>query len=63
MQETCAQQVIDKIKERMTHLRLGHSLDKGIDMGAIVDQSQRKSVDAMVQEAKRAGAEVRCFQG
>ena len=58
MQETCAKKLIDKIKERMAHLRLGHSLDKCIDMGAIVDPSQKKSIEAFVEEAKKQGAEV-----
>ena len=31
---------------------------QGVDMGAIVDPSQRKSIDEFVQEAKRDGAEV-----
>ena len=43
----------------MTHLRLGDSLDKGIDMGAIVDESQKKTIDGYVQKAKEEGAEVR----
>jgi len=42
----------------MKHLRLGHSLDKCIDMGPIVDDSQRKSIDEFVQHAKGQGAEV-----
>ena len=50
--------MIKKIKERMTHLRLGDSLDKGIDMGPIVDASQKKSIDSYVQKAKEEGAEV-----
>jgi aldehyde dehydrogenase (NAD+) len=58
VQENVAQRVVKKIKNRMTHLRLGDSLDKGIDMGAIVDPSQRKSIDDYVQEARRDGAEV-----
>lgn len=58
VQETCAKRLIEKIKERMTHLRLGHCLDKGIDMGAIVDPSQKKSIAAFVEEAKKQGAEV-----
>lgn len=58
VQETCAKRLIDKIKERMTHLRLGHCLDKSIDMGAIVDPSQKKAIAAYVEEAKRQGAEV-----
>ena len=59
VQENIAEQVIAKIKERMTHLRLGDSLDKAIDMGPIVDASQKKSIDAYVQKAKEEGAEVR----
>ncbi|KAM7445822.1 hypothetical protein ABFA07_005798 [Porites harrisoni] len=58
VQETCAKRLIEKLKERMTHLRLGHCLDKGIDMGAIVDPSQKKSIAAFVEEAKKQGAEV-----
>ncbi|EDO38308.1 predicted protein [Nematostella vectensis] len=58
VQETCAQRMIKKIKERMTHLRLGDPLDKSIDMGAIVDPSQQKSVAKMVEEARAEGAEV-----
>ena len=42
----------------MSHLRLGNSLDKCVDMGAIVDPSQKKSIDEFVQEAKSTGAEV-----
>ena len=58
VQETCAKPMIDKIKERMKHLRLGHCLDKGIDMGAIVDPSQKKAIAAFVEEARKEGAEV-----
>ena len=53
--------MIAKVKERMTHLRLGDSLDKGIDMAAIVDPSQRKTIDEYVQKAKKEGAEVCCY--
>ena len=58
VQENIADRMVAKIKERMTHLRLGDSLDKGIDMGAIVDPTQRKSIDEYVQQARREGAEV-----
>ena len=57
-QETIADQLICKLKERMKNLRLGHSLDKCIDMGPIVDESQKKSIDEFVQHAKGEGAEV-----
>ena len=42
----------------MSHLRLGDSLDKGIDMGAIVDPAQRRSVETYVERARQEGAEV-----
>ena len=50
--------MIAKVKERMTHLRLGDSLDKCVDMGPIVDQSQRNTIDEFVQKAKDEGAAV-----
>lgn len=37
---------------------LGTSLDKCFDMGAIVSQSQLKSIAAYVDEAKEDGADV-----
>lgn len=56
--------LIDKLKERLTHFRLGDSLDKTIDMGAIVDETQKQSIEEFVEEARKEGAEVRllaCF--
>lgn len=62
VQDSCSEKLLRKIKERMSHLRLGHSLDKSIDMGAIVDPSQRKSIDKLVQNAKSCGAHVfQCY--
>ncbi len=58
MQETVADKLIAKVKDRMKHLRLGHSLDKCIDMGPIVDESQRKSISEFVDDARRDGADV-----
>ena len=42
----------------MTHLRVGDSLDKGIDMGALVDETQSKTIEYFVQTARDEGAEV-----
>jgi len=42
----------------MSHLRVGDCLDKTVDMGAIVDETQRASVDQMVQTARDEGAKV-----
>lgn len=58
VQEDIADRMVAKIKERMSHLRLGDSLDKSIDMGPIVDESQRKSIEDFILKAKEEGAEV-----
>ncbi|XP_071943662.1 aldehyde dehydrogenase family 16 member A1-like [Antedon mediterranea] len=58
VQETVLEELVDKLKERMKHLRLGHSLDKAIDMGPIVDPSQKKSISDYVERARKEGAEV-----
>lgn len=51
--------MVMKLKERMSHLRLGDSLDKCVDMGAMVDPNHLKSVAKYVEEAQAEGAEVR----
>ena len=62
IQESVFDDVVARIKVRMSHLRLGDCLDKTIDMGSLVDESQRKSVDEIVQSARAEGAQVsRCF--
>lgn len=58
VQENIADKLVRKIKDRMGHLRVGDSLDKAIDIGAIVDPQQRKSVDELVEKAREEGAEV-----
>ena len=58
VQENIAEKMVQKIKDRMGHLRVGDSLDKCIDVGAIVDPQQRKSVDDLVQKAREERAEV-----
>ncbi len=58
VQEDVADRFISKLKTRMGHLRVGAPLDKAIDMGAIVDQSQWDTVDEWVQTGVREGAEL-----
>ncbi|CAH1799054.1 unnamed protein product [Owenia fusiformis] len=58
VQESVQEKLIAKLKERMTHLRVGNGMDKVIDMGAVVDESQRKTIDEYVEEARKEGAEV-----
>ncbi|KAM3923300.1 aldehyde dehydrogenase family 16 member A1 [Leptodactylus fuscus] len=58
MQESIAEDLIRRLKQRMSHLRVGDSLDKCIDMGALVDESQKKTISEFVEEARSEGAEV-----
>ncbi|XP_038639391.1 aldehyde dehydrogenase family 16 member A1 isoform X2 [Scyliorhinus canicula] len=58
MQESIADDLIYRLKQRMQRLRVGDSLDKGIDMSALVDESQKKTITEYVEEAKAEGADV-----
>jgi aldehyde dehydrogenase (NAD+) len=61
VQENVAERFLFKLKERMRHMRVGDPLDKCIDMGAIVDQSQWDTVDHWVKMGAREGGQV--YQG
>ncbi len=58
VQENITDQFIAKLKRRMARLRLGEALDKGIDIGAIVDPIQRDNIAAWVQRGVADGAEL-----
>jgi aldehyde dehydrogenase (NAD+) len=58
VQENIADRFISKLKVRMGHLRVGDPLDKCIDMGAIVDQSQWDTVDHWVKTGIKEGGEL-----
>ena len=58
IQESVFEDFCNKLKTKLSHYRIGHSLDKTIDMGAIVSQDQLKSITKYVDEAKEEGAEV-----
>jgi aldehyde dehydrogenase (NAD+) len=58
VQENVAQKFIQKLKARMEHMRVGDPLDKAIDMGAIVDQSQWDTVDQWVKTGVSEGAQL-----
>jgi len=48
VQEGVAQKFYAKLKSRMEKLRIGDPLDKSIDVGAIVDPAQLKSITDMI---------------
>ncbi|XP_051898979.1 aldehyde dehydrogenase family 16 member A1-like isoform X2 [Pristis pectinata] len=58
MQESIAQELTNRLMQRMQCLRVGDSLDKGVDMGALVDESRKKTITEYVEEARSEGAEV-----
>lgn len=58
VQEDIAGRFIEKLKTRMGQMRVGDPLDKCIDMGAIVDQSQWDTIDSWVKTGAAEGGEV-----
>jgi len=60
VQERVAETLYAKIRARMETLRVGHPLDKAIDIGAIVSPVQLESIRRMVDAGVAEGA--RCWQ-
>jgi aldehyde dehydrogenase (NAD+) len=60
MQESIAEPLMAKIRERMSTLRLGPPLDKAIDIGAIVARVQLDRIHRMVEQGVSEGAT--CWQ-
>jgi len=58
VQQTVFDKFVEKIKVRLANFRIGDSLDKTIDMAAIVDESQRKSISEYVEDAREEGADI-----
>jgi aldehyde dehydrogenase (NAD+) len=57
VQEGVAADFIKRLKRRMGKLRVGHPLDKAIDMGAIIDPIQLKRIGLLVDKGVAEGAE------
>jgi aldehyde dehydrogenase (NAD+) len=60
MQESIAEKLIGKIRDRMNTLRIGPPLDKGIDIGAIVAPVQLERIQRLVDQGVAEGAT--CWQ-
>ena len=56
VQESIATPFLARLRERMATLRLGDSLDKGIDIGALIDPAQRDRIAQLVDEGVANGA-------
>ncbi len=56
VQENIANRLIEKIRVRMEHLRIGDPLDKAVDIGAIVSPGQLKEIQRLVNKGVEEGA-------
>jgi len=56
IQESVAERMIEKLKSRINTLRLGNPMDKTIDIGAVVDKSQVKHIQELVDIGVKEGA-------
>jgi aldehyde dehydrogenase (NAD+) len=60
MQESIAETLMSKIRDRMSTLRIGPALDKAIDIGAIIARVQLDRITKMVEQGVADGAT--CWQ-
>ena len=58
IQENVYDKLVKKLKERMCNLRVGNSLDKCVDMGAVITDGQKEAIHKFVEDAIKEGAEV-----
>ncbi len=60
MQESIAEPLLEKVRQRMSTLRVGSPLDKAIDVGAIVARVQLERIQRLVEQGVAEGAT--CWQ-
>jgi aldehyde dehydrogenase (NAD+) len=58
VQENIAECFLEKVRRRMSRLRMGDPLDKAIDIGAIVDPIQYETIDRWVKRGIDEGAAI-----
>jgi aldehyde dehydrogenase (NAD+) len=58
VQESIAETLLEKVKARMARLVIGDSLDKGIDIGAVVDPVQLQTITDLVRLGEEEGGKV-----
>jgi aldehyde dehydrogenase (NAD+) len=58
VQESVYEDVIDKLKRRLTTLRVGDPLDKNTDVGAINSKQQLEKIRELVASGEEEGAEI-----
>src|SRR6201985_1559059 len=60
VQESVSEALLEKVRRRMSTLRIGAPLDKAIDVGAIVARVQLERIDRLVKQGVAEGAT--CWQ-
>jgi aldehyde dehydrogenase (NAD+) len=58
IQEGIADRFIEKLKARMSQLRVGDSLDKCVDVGALIDKVQKERIEDLIKIGVDEGASV-----
>ena len=58
VQESIYEQTIQKLKRRMSNLRVGDPLDKNTDVGAINSKAQLERIQELVRSGEEEGADV-----
>jgi aldehyde dehydrogenase (NAD+) len=58
VQESIAELLVDKLKRRLSTLRVGDPLDKNTDVGAINSRAQLDRIEALVEAGREEGAEI-----
>src|SRR5207247_6162608 len=58
VQESIAEQLVQKLKRRLSTLRLGDPLDKNTDIGAINSRAQLEKIQGLVDSGIEEGAEL-----
>jgi succinate-semialdehyde dehydrogenase/glutarate-semialdehyde dehydrogenase len=58
--ESVAEDFTRRLAERMGAQRMGHGADDGTDVGPLIDAVERDKVAALVDDARRRGAQVLC---
>jgi aldehyde dehydrogenase (NAD+) len=58
VQESVYEDVIDKLRRRLTTLRVGDPLDKNTDVGAINSRQQLDKIEELVESGKEEGAAI-----
>ena len=58
VQESVEEEMLERLRARMETIRVGHPLDKSMDMGAVVDGAQMDRIRGFLDVGEAEGAEI-----